>query len=331
MTTSTPATVGAITPPILLAPLAGYTDLPFRMMIRELGGLGMAFTEMLHPLAIVRGGGHKIACLLATEPHDAPLGWQIYGRDPDLLARAARVLVARGASWIDLNMGCPVRKIVRRGEGAALLKTPDLAVRIAEAVVHAVPSTPVSVKIRIGWDDENVIGPELAPRLVRAGVAALIVHGRTAVQGFKGKADWRQIARVVEAVPGFPVYGNGDIACAQEAASKMKETGCAGLMIGRGALKNPWLIREIAAALAGQSCPPRPTREEVRHFTLRHLERTAGLYGRAKAAVLFRKWMPLYVRPLLGMKRPEMVALMGLTDYDTLYDRLAGYPLEMPA
>ncbi len=323
MTCPTLPRPGVVDPPVLLAPLAGFSDLPFRMMIRELGGLGLGFTEMLHPLALLRGTGDKMACLTATEPADTPLAWQLYGRDPELLARAARVLAARGARWIDLNMGCPVRKIVSRGEGAALLKTPDLAARIAEEVVRAVPGLTVSAKIRLGWDDSCIVAPALARQLVSAGISALIIHGRTAVQGFKGKADWNRIADVVASVPGIPIYGNGDISDGTEAIERMKSSGCTGIMVGRAAMKNPWLIPEIAATLQGQPVPPPPTPSEALAFALRHLARTSALYGKGKGAVLFRKWMPLYVRPFLRMKRAEMVALMAERDADVLAKQLA--------
>jgi len=325
---STPLHIGSLrlATPLLLAPLAGYSDLPFRAMVREQGGLGLAFTEMIRAGGLLHGRAQKAAFILATDPDDAPLGWQIYGRDPADMAAAAQVLEARGARLIDLNMGCPQKKIAGRGDGAGLLKTPDRAAAIAQAVVRAV-SVPVTVKIRLGWDAGHRIGLDLARRLADAGVAGLIVHGRTAGQMFGGEADWEAIAAIAASLPGLPVIGNGDIAAPETARQRLAESGCAGLLIGRGALKNPWLIRDIARALEGLPPLPRPSGEAARAAVLRHFDRQAAFYGPEKGALWFRKWIPLYVRRTLKMERPEMVRLLTLSGHDALRNALASLPL----
>jgi tRNA-dihydrouridine synthase B len=312
--------------PVLLAPLAGYSDLPFRNLVRTRGGLGLAYTEMIRPGGLLHGREKKKQWLLATEADDQPLGWQIYGREPDLMAEAAIWLQEHGAKLIDLNMGCPQKKISGRGAGAGLLKTPELAAAIAERVVKAV-TVPVTAKIRLGWDDAHLVGLELAKRLADTGISALIVHGRTAVQGYGGKADWSAIAAIAAALPGLSVIGNGDINTPALGAERLTESGCAGIMIGRGAMKNPWLIRDTARAAAGLPPLPPPTRAEVKSLMLGHYDSQALLYGEARAALLFRKWLPLYVRPMLKMERPEMVRLLTITGHSELRRSLEVLPV----
>ena len=311
---------------ILLAPLAGYSDLPFRSLVREQGGLGLAFTEMIRPGGLLHGREKKKQFILATDPHDVPLGWQIYGREPALMAEAARWLEDHGARLIDLNMGCPQKKIAGRGAGAGLLKTPDLAVEIAEQVLKAV-TVPVTAKIRLGWDAKRLVGFDLARRLADAGIAALTVHGRTAVQMYGDKADWDAIATIAAALPGLPVIGNGDIAAPETAVQRLAESGCAGIMIGRGAMKNPWLIRDADRAWMGLPVLPRPVGEEARAVVLRHFDQQAAFYGTLKGALWFRKWIPLYVRPLLKMGKPEMVRLLTISGYRELREALAALPV----
>ena len=301
-----------ISPPLLMAPMAGYTDVAFRLLLRQLGGVGLTFTEMLHPRTLVGGGGKRRRQLLATDPADVPLGHQIYGPSVDLLVQGARWLQDNGASLIDINMGCPQKKIAGIGSGAGLLRNPEHALRIAEAVVNSV-TLPVTIKIRLGWDPESHVAEWLAPRFEAAGVAALTVHGRTRSQGFTGVADWEAIRRVVLSVKKMPVIGNGDIVSPAKALELMQIAGCAGLMIGRGALKRPWVFRDVARALAGEPpCLP-PTPDEVRDWAEAQLERMKELYGEKPAILLFRKWIPQYA-PALKLNRTDMVALLQLTD-----------------
>lgn len=290
--------------------MAGYTDRAFRLSVRGLGGLGLACSEMLNPKSVLRGGGRKRTALLATDPADTPLAYQIYGSTPALMGEAAQWLVAQGAAIIDINMGCPKRKIATGGSGSGLLREPSFAASVARAVVAAV-RVPVTVKIRLGWDSESVVAPDLARELEQIGVAALAVHGRTRGQGYSGSADWAEIRRVVEAVERMPIIGNGDVVTAPSALELFRQTGCAGIMIGRAALKHPWLFREIAAALRGEPIPPPPDRTERLCFMRAHFERHAALYGEEGGTLLFRKWIPQYARGL-AISRDRMVEMLRL-------------------
>ncbi len=328
MSTAPSFRIGALAfpSPVVLAPLAGYSDLPFRNLIRDRGGLGLAFSEMIRPGGLLLGREKKKQWILATGPEDQPLGWQIYGKDPPLMADAARWLQDHGARLIDLNMGCPQKKISFRGAGAGLLKTPDLAVEIAERVIKAV-TVPVTAKIRLGWDDHTLIGQDLARRLAEAGISALTVHGRTAVQSFGGQADWTAIAAIAATIPGIPVIGNGDISTPETAVMRLATSGCAAIMIGRGAMRNPWLIRDITQAIAGRPPFPKPGKAEILTLTLHHFDRHSELYGPEKGGILFRKWIPLYLRPLLKMERPAMVKLLTIPGPRELRDALASLPV----
>jgi len=296
--------------------MSGYTDLPFRLAVREVGGPGLAVTEMLNPRSILAGTARKIHQLLATDPDDRPLAYQLYGHEPEVMAEAAKWLEAHGAAIIDINMGCPQRKIVRRGAGAALLKSPEIAVAIARRVVESV-KVPVTAKIRTGWNDTCLAAPTLAAELEQAGIAAVTVHARTACQRFAGSADWTAIRLVVEAVSNIPVIGNGDVVSARAALDLLEQTGCAGVMIGRYALAHPWIFRDVSAALQGLTPPDPPSRSEHLRFMSRHLERMAGVYGERAGARMFRRWIPQYAKAL-RIERREMIRLIGLDDFRLL-------------
>jgi nifR3 family TIM-barrel protein len=225
---------------------------------------------------------------------------------------AARWLQDHGASLIDLNMGCPQRKISARGAGAGLLRQPAAAVALTARIVGAV-GVPVTVKIRLGWDRDSLVAVELARELERAGIAALTVHGRTRGQGYLGEADRDAIGQVVAAVSTIPVIGNGDILSPETARRMLTETGCAGIMLGRGALREPWLIRDIWQALQGLPPLPPPARGERLRLMLRHLDAMLRHYGEPAGAVLFRKWIPHYAAKL-GWPRPAMVRLLHIAD-----------------
>lgn len=297
--------------PVLLAPLAGYTDLPFRMAVRSFGGLGLAFTEMLNPSSLLHNGGKIIKQLLSTEPGDRPVSYQIYGNDAALLAQGAQWLVERGAELIDINMGCPQKKISGRGAGAGLLKTPELAVKIAEDVVHAV-KVPVTVKIRLGWDDPAV-GLTLAKEFERVGVAAVTVHGRTRLQRFAGQADWDGIRAIVEAVRTIPVIANGDITSPAVAREVFAKTGCAGVMLGRQPLKEPWIIRDITRDLRGEPPLPPPSAAERLAVMLEQYDRSVPIYSERVALLLFRKWTFRYLRSL-GIDKTVIVPILHIED-----------------
>lgn len=259
--------------PFLLAPLAGYTDLAFRLLCREMGA-SMCCSEMISCHGLVYGQ-EKTLELLQTVPEERPVAFQLFGNEPGIMGEAAAILTTRPIDCIDINMGCPVRKVIRKGSGAALMK--DL--NRAEAIIRAVSRNtdlPVTVKFRSGWNSESLVAAEFGRMAESAGASALTVHARTWSQGFAGRAD-RSVIRQVKESTSIPVIGNGDILCFRDGIRMMEETGCDGVMVGRGALGNPWVFREKGrpADFAGR-----------REVLLRHLQLT-GLYL-PRRMVLFR-------------------------------------------
>ena len=300
--------------------MAGYTDLPFRLIVRSFGGLGLSFTEMLNPASLLRGREKKIKTLLATSPKNRPLGYQIYGKDPNQLAEAARWLADRGAPLIDVNMGCPQKKISGRGAGAGLLRKPDVAVEIVRRVIETV-NVPVTVKIRLGWDNAHV-AVDLSKEFERLGAAAITVHGRTRMQQFAGKSDWDAIADVRGAVDKVPVIANGDIVSVESVRQVFKITGCAGIMLGRQPIKEPWIIRDIARDLNDQPPLPPPSREEHIALMLKHFELCVDLYGEKLAVLQFRKWTPQYLKEK-PIPRTTLAALQQIKGAVELKERMA--------
>lgn len=245
---------------LLLAPVAGYCDLAWRTVCREQGGVGLACTDLLSPQGLLRGTAHSLD-LAMTNESDRPLGMQLYGGDGGILAEGALWAVRHGATVIDINMGCPVDKVTKKDGGSKLLCDLDRTVGIAATVAREVERAtrgrvPVTAKMRLGWSMGELVAPDLAVRLARAGIAAVTVHGRRAEQHFKGEVDRGGIRAVVEAVraaaPGVPVIGNGDVNSPDDALSMMRETGCAGVMIGRGSFSRPWIFRLCWSAQRGE-------------------------------------------------------------------------------
>lgn len=304
----------------ILAPLAGVTDLPFRLVAREFG-CGLCFTEMVSANGLVRETA-KTLDYLKTCPEDRPLGVQIFGADPAVMAEAARIVGEHDPDILDLNMGCPVRKVVKTGAGAMLMKDLPLAGRIIAAVVRAVKK-PVTVKMRAGWSRATQNAVQLARIAEDAGAAAVIVHGRTADQGFSGFSDWSVIADVKRAV-GIPVVGNGDIRKPSDALDMLKQTECDAVMVGRGALGNPWIFQGISELLAGASLGNRPRLAERyalirRHWDLEVRHRGARLAGRS-----FRKHLLWYTKGLPSSGRLRE-AMGKMTDSDRMFAELEEY------
>jgi len=297
--------------PILLAPMGGYTDLPFRTILRSLGGLSLAYTEMVSPESVLFGKGNRRGEILATSPDDHPLAHQIYGTDPQLMSDAARWLEDHGAVLIDINMGCPQREITSSSAGAALLREPALAAKLAERIANAV-SIPVTVKLRLGWDSESIVAAELSRDLERAGVAAITVHGRTRDQGFVGEVKLEEIRRVVEAVERIPVIGNGDITSPEAGLRMLQETGCSGIMVGRGATRNPWLIRDLWRELRGLPLLPPPAHEERLELLREQFERSLVLYGERHGVAIFRRWIAERARHM-GWSKENMIRLLRIS------------------
>ena len=256
---------------LLLAPIAGYCDLAFRLICREQGGLGLACTDLLSPQGLLRGTATSLD-LARTVDEDRPLCMQLYGSDPAIMADGARWARDHGATVIDINMGCPVDKVTKKDGGSKLLCDPGRAIRVAEAVVTAVQGgscpVPVTAKMRLGWFNPpcEPVADWLAPRLVEVGIAMITVHGRTTEQKFMGQANLPGIRRVVEAVKAksadIPVIGNGDVREPEDAVRMIAETGCDGVMIGRGALSTPWIFRDTWALLCSGTRPAEPSESE---------------------------------------------------------------------
>lgn len=298
---------------LLLAPLAGYTDLAFRLIARSCGGLGLACTELICPDGILRGT-RKSMELSSTCAEDRPLAMQIFGSEAHKLAEGARWAEDHGADVVDINMGCPVDKVTQRFGGSKLLCDLDRAVGIASACKSALRAIPLTCKIRLGWDDTCIVAPELARRLEDVGVDAITVHGRTTAMAFSGKARLDGIADVVAAVRHIPVIGNGDIRTPEDAQHMLAVTGCAGVMIGRGALSRPWIFRQIDELLTTGRYGPDPTLQEKCELIRRHFELHCQHRGERSALIEFRhriSWYAKTMHPCQDFK--EQVRLMQTT------------------
>lgn len=252
--------------PVMLAPMAGVTDLTYRLLCKE-QGCGYMVTEMVSAKAVLYNNKNT-DLLMITKPEEAPVSLQLFGSEPEIMGEIAARLEDRGFAGFDINMGCPVPKVVNNNEGSALMKNPVLAAQIVEAMAKRV-KIPVTVKFRKGFNEENINAVEFAHVMEESGAAAITVHGRTREQFYSGKADWDIIRQVVERVS-IPVFGNGDIFSGEDALRMLKETGCAGVAVGRGAKGNPWIFREINAALAGDEIPAPPTVAERKAMIKRH-------------------------------------------------------------
>ncbi len=314
---------------LLLAPVAGYFDLAYRLVARSVpgvacrpqhrggprdigdgtyGALGLACTELLCPHSVLRETD-KALWRAATSPEDSPVCMQLYGSDPGILAEAARWAEARGATLIDINMGCPVDKVTKKHGGSKLLCDPGHAVTLARAVVDAV-AVPVTAKIRLGWDDDCLVADTLPPRLCDVGIAMITVHGRTTAMKFKPSVRLEGIAAVVESVkpnfPGVPVIGNGDITAPADAERMVRFTGCDGVMVARGAMGQPWLFRDIAHRLAtGEDPPPLPRRRKAQ-LVLDHFENLCRYRDEAVALRTIKTRISKYsahLQPWPGLKR----------------------------
>lgn len=281
-----------------LSPMAGVTDAAMRLICHEQGA-AWSVSEMLSAKGwIYSQGKNKVAQELITRiPGEGIAALQLFGREPDYMAEAARRLEGAGFDFFDINFGCPAPKIAGNGEGSALMKEPELIGRIVRAVADAT-KLPVTAKIRAGWDENSINAVEVAKICEQAGAAAIAVHGRTRMQQYSGRADWKIIGAVKRAVS-VPVLGNGDVKCGRDALRMLDETGCDGVLIARGAQGNPWLFREVKAAMEGMDCPPITGRERV-EMALRHLNLEVQLHGERGGVLEMRKHIAWYVAGMRG-------------------------------
>ena len=277
---------------LFLSPLAGYTNLPFRLTLREVGGLDLATTDLVNARSLLEKNP-KALKLIETSPADRPLAVQLFGSVPEEMRDAAAYLEAIGIASVDINMGCPVKKVCRVGGGSAMMMELDKTQALVKGMVEAV-KIPITAKMRLGWDDENITAPDLARALEDVGVAAIFVHGRTREQGFSGVVNLAGIRAVAEAVRSIPVIGNGDVTTPQAARMMIDETGCAGVSIGRGAFYNPWIFNHTRHYLATGELLPEPSFEERVRVLCRHLDLMIEVFGETHGCRMFRKVAPWY-------------------------------------
>jgi nifR3 family TIM-barrel protein len=304
----------------LLAPMAGISNLPFRLLARSFG-CALAFTEMISANGIIRKSNRTLE-YLRTCADDNPLGAQIFGADPEIMAEAARIVANYGVDLIDINMGCPVKKVIKVGAGAILMKDPDRVSRIIRAVKKAV-RIPVTVKIRSGWTRRSVNAVEISRVAEKSGADAIIVHGRTADQGFGGVADWKVIAEIKKKV-NIPVIGNGDIWQPQDAIRMLQETSCDAVMVGRGALGNPWIFKGIVQACSGLMKDYLPNLDERQKVIKKHWEMETGYIGVKLANKNFRKHILWYTKGLESSTRFRQLA-GKLRDGESVMNKLNEY------
>ncbi len=313
-----------LTSPLFLSPLAGYTNLPMRLTVRELGGLGWATTDLVNARSLIERNRTALR-LVATAPGDEPLAIQLFGAVPEEMRDAAVMCAEMGAHSVDINMGCPVRKVVNVGGGSAMMTELNKTATLVRGMVDAV-KIPVTAKMRLGWDEQNLTAPDLARTLEDAGIAAVFVHGRTRAQGFSGRVNLDGIRSVVTAVKTIPVIGNGDVTTPEAAQHMREQTGCAGVSIGRGAFYDPWIFKRTAHLFDTGELVPEPDFAERIRVMRRHYDRYVEFYGEADGSKHFRKVAPWYAKrfgPSKPFKR-DIIRINSRADFEkTLGDYTA--------
>jgi nifR3 family TIM-barrel protein len=331
MTTLPPITLGNLTlaTNLFLAPIAGYCDVSFRLVARACGGVGLGCTDLLSPHGVLRENKRSME-LAATCPEDSPLCMQLYGGDVELLCEAARWAEDRGAHVIDINMGCPVDKVTKRDGGSKLLCDPDRTLRMVDRIVAVLKHTPLTCKLRLGWDDTCIVAPKLAPRLEEAGAQLITIHGRTTEMKFTGLARLDGIAEVVASVKKIPVIGNGDIRSPQDALRMIEATRCAGVMIGRGALSMPWIFRDIDSYLTTGKIPPPPTIVEKCGMIRDHFYNIIRFRNERCAVGEFRKRISWYAKQMhpCRMLKDDMRVIDSPADVESAIGRFLEWRLQ---
>ena len=285
----------------LMSPLAGFTTLPFRRIVRRIGGVGLATTDLVNSRALL-SRNERTMQMVETHPEDRPFAVQIFGSEPKIMADAAQLLVELGVDSIDINMGCPVNRIAGAGAGAGMMCNIDGTLKLVQTVVESV-SIPISVKMRLGWDSESLTAPFFARQFEQVGVAAVAIHGRTREQGFSGSVSLPGIKAVVDAVERIPIIGNGDIRNVTDAARMLQETGCHGISVGRAALANPWIFRQLVEWEQTGSYSPAGTFDERLQLMLQQFACLEERHGSERAIILFRKMAHWYLKGMRILKR----------------------------
>ena len=301
-----------------LAPLAGYTNLPMRLTVRELGGLGWGVTDLINARSLIERNPTALK-LAARHPDDRPMAIQLFGSVAEEMRDAAVICQELGAEAVDINMGCPVRKVVQIGGGSAMMTELGKTAALVRGMIAAV-KIPVTAKMRLGWDADNLTAPELARVLEAEGVAALCVHGRTRAQGFGGQVNLAGIRAVVQAVKTIPVLGNGDVTTPEAAKTMIDETGCAGVAIGRGAFYDPWIFKRTDHFLRTGEMLPDATFAERLQVMRRHFERYVEFYGEERGAKFFRKVAPWYSRRFGPAKvfKQRIITIASRADFEAV-------------
>ena len=286
--------------PVILAPMVGVTDYPFRRLVKRFG-VGLVVSEMIAGVALVRNS-EKTHRMADGRQDLAPVSVQIATNDPYILSEAIKLNEQKGATFIDINMGCPVKKVVKGYAGAALMRDTKLALSLMEAAVK-VASVPITVKMRLGWDEQLFNAPYLARCAEEIGISAVAVHGRTRAQLYRGEADWKKVGKVKEQLKSIPLIVNGDITTPQQAQEALNQSGADGVMVGRGTYGRPWLPAQIGAYLKGMPIPPTPSLEERKEIALEHFTHLLDYYGKEKGLRLSRKCISWYSQGLRDSAR----------------------------
>ncbi len=305
---------------VFLSPMAGVTDLPFRMICKE-KGCGMLYTEMINAKALCYDD-ENTKKMLKIEECEHPVAVQIFGSDPEYMGKAAQIMNNYPNEILDINMGCPAPKVVKNGDGSALMRTPKLAAQVISAVVKN-SEKPVTLKIRKGWDDDSVNAVEIAKIAQECGVSALAIHGRTREQFYSGKADWDIIAKIKEAID-IPVIGNGDVFEVEDAKNMIEKTGCDAIMIGRGSQGNPWIFKRINHYIQTGEILPEPSVDEKMNTAIKHMNLAVAEHGEYVAVREMRKHIGWYLK---GLKNSASYRnqINKITDYKEVIAMLDEY------